>query len=63
MRRYIEAALDRRRTGEEAQKRLSDFNKEQRDWYGVCRKCKQAIKGTMDVLQGHECVEGGLTDG
>lgn len=60
MRRYIEAALDRRRMDTEAQKRLSDFNREQNDWYGECQKCGQTFQGTIAVLQSHECERGGI---
>lgn len=60
MRRYIEAALDRRRTTDEAKRFLANFNGEQKDWYGTCRKCQQALRGAIAVLQSHECEKGGI---
>lgn len=40
---------------EPAKVKLEAFNEEQTDWYGTCRKCGGAIRGSLKDIREHKC--------
>ena len=48
--------------GETKEETLARVAKEQAkfdDWRGTCSKCKQIIKGTVQKIMTHKCLESG----